>query len=165
VTTKSRKLAVTGWIWKGRTARAKKRKRLLSLPWRKAGAFYGPVEYFSLSPAFFHIGGSAPVEPPDFVCMPRVEPPWVRHNLNEVDYLQKASLGCLMLQGRGGGGKMLSALRSCFPSAPFLPICSLTSDCRQQVWEDDGTQGWISEYQDYMFDSATHVWSQVWSVY
>ena len=103
VTTKSRKLAVTGWIWKGRTARAKKRKRLLSLPWRKAGAFYGPVEYFSLSPAFFHIGGLAPVEPLDFVCMPRVEPPWVRHNLNEVDYLQKASLGCLLLQGRGGG--------------------------------------------------------------
>ena len=68
-----------------------------------------------------------------------------------------------MLQGRGGGGKMLSALRSCFPAAPFLPICSLTCDCRRQVWEDDGTQGWISEYQDYMFDSAMEpgLWSQV----
>ena len=65
------------------------------------------------------------LEPPDFVCMPSIEPPWVRHNLNEVDYLQKASFGCLMLQG---GGKMLSALLASFTAAAFLPICSLTSD-------------------------------------
>ncbi len=120
MTTKSKKLAVTGWVWKGRTARAKNRKMLLSLPWRKTGAFYGPVEYFSLSPAFFHIGWLAPMEPPDFVCMPSIEPPWVRHNLNEVDYLQKASLRCLMLQGRGGGGKMLSA---CVHASLLLLSC------------------------------------------